>query len=76
MILPKEILEKVKAKTGESDEVIEEIFKAKASFIVKVIRQGKFEGIKIMNFGKFYVDRKRLEKIKEKLDAAANTERS
>ena len=44
---------------------VEEIINYQFKFIERVMKEGKFEGVRLPYFGKFYVKKKRLEHIKK-----------
>ena len=67
MKLPKKVLKAVKENTGATEEEIMDAFKAEITFVVKVIREGLCKSIRLMKFGKFYVDKKRLKKMQERV---------
>jgi len=63
-MIPQSVLDRVKEETGESSQVINDIYKSVFSLVVKLIRGGKLEGVRLMKFGVFHVDPKRLYMMK------------
>lgn len=68
-----QIIERVCKQTGATPEEVERVYKFMFKYIVQMIRRGKNEGIKILFFGKFFVNPKVLEyqqkaKIKKAFD--------
>lgn len=64
-MIPKEILDRVKEKTGATEKEINDVNKSIFSLVVKLIREGKMKGVKLLGFGSFFVNPKRLNKMKE-----------
>jgi nucleoid DNA-binding protein len=73
-MIPKQILDKVKEETGASEEDISHVFKSMFSLVVKLIRDNKMKGIRLMGFGSFYVNPKKLNGIKKQLTRQAFNE--
>jgi nucleoid DNA-binding protein len=66
-MIPKQILDTVKEETKATEGEIELIFKSTFSLVVKLIRENKMKGIRLMGFGSFYVNPKKLNGIKKEL---------
>jgi len=66
-MIPQKILDSVKEKVGATDQEIDYVHKSTFSLVVKLIRENKMKGIRLMGFGSFFVNPKRLAKIKEAL---------
>ena len=47
---------------------VEEIINYQFKYVERVMKEGKFEGVRLPYFGKFYVNKKRLEYIKKLTD--------
>ncbi len=60
------IIQKLATKYNLPLKVVEDIVYSQFKFVSKIIKEGKFDSIRLPYFGKFHVNKNRLKYIKDK----------
>lgn len=68
----KTIIQKIATKYNLPLKVVEDIVYSQFKFVSKIIKDGKFDSVRLPYFGKFHVNKKRLKYIKQKSGSTNN----
>ena len=70
-LLPDSIMKEILEKSGASEEEINEVFKSVVMFVLKTMRRGLFEGVRVMGLGTFKVSEARINLLKKRVISQA-----
>ena len=68
----KTIIQKIATKYNLPLKVVEDIVYSQFKFVSKIIKDGKFDSVRLPYFGKFHVNKKRLKYIKQNSGSTNN----